>query len=97
MAQHEGSPSQLLPRDRLLASMGWVITRFGTLQNHGNKDGAPEGAIWDSFAHKQDLELCVRTRKMLMLQQSPWPCLPVEGDGSAWSHTALQDVLINAK
>lgn len=72
---------------------------MGTLQNCGNKDRVPEGTIWDSFAHKQDLELCVRAGKVLMLQPPPPPqqCLHGEGDGSAWSHTLLQDVPINAK
>lgn len=46
---------------------------MGTLQNCGNKDRVPEGTIWDSFAHKQDLELCVRAGKVLMLQLPPPP------------------------
>lgn len=91
LAGARGEP-QPAPAQRWAAGMKAI----GTLQNRGNKDRVPEGTIWDSFAHKQDLELCVRAGKVLLLQPPP-PCLHGEGDGSAWSHTLLQDVPINAK
>lgn len=71
-----GARWELLPRDWLLAWTGWVITRLGTLQNHGIKNRAPKGIICDSSADKQDLDLCVRAGKVLLLQQTPLAMCP---------------------
>lgn len=78
--------------------MGWVIAGFGTLQNHYSKDWVPEGAVWDRFAHKQCLEICVRARKVLLLQQPlPSHIFPRKSDGDVRNHALLQDIPINAK